>query len=92
MIGLVSFGRIVYDELGTDNFLFFYLSAAFFSSYTSWIWKLVSSRAAVFSLGASGAVYAVMALAALINPNLRISIIFFPFASFNARWCFAERP
>ncbi|CBK21905.2 uncharacterized protein [Blastocystis hominis] len=67
MIGLLSFAPLVRNKLGTDHFMFFYLSSCFFSSYCSWIWRCVRLRSAVSSLGASGAVYAVTALAAFFH-------------------------
>lgn len=84
MIALMSFAPIVRNRLGTDHFFFFYLSSCFFSSYCSWIWRCFGSRSLISSLGASGAVYSVAALAATMEPSLSLSFIFFPFISFNA--------
>ena len=84
MICLVSFGKGVHNKLDTDHFWFFYLSAALFSSYSSWIKKIIFNSSFVGSLGASGAIYAVMGLAMSINPDLRVSLIFLPFFSVNA--------
>lgn len=84
MIGLLSFAPIARNRLGTDHFFFFYLSSCFFSSYCSWIWRCFGARSFISSLGASGAVYSVAALAATMEPSLSLSFIFFPFVSFNA--------
>ena len=85
MIGLVSFGRIVYNMLGTEQFTAFFLSAGDFSSYCSWMLKFLLGTTSVASLGASGAVYAVMALALRYNPNISVSLIFLPFLPIAGR-------
>ena len=84
MIGFLSFAPLVRNRLGTDHFYFFYLSSCFFSSYCSWIWRCFGARSFISSLGASGAVYSVAALAATMEPSLSLTFIFFPFVSFNA--------
>ncbi|KAK8805867.1 hypothetical protein WA158_002523 [Blastocystis sp. Blastoise] len=79
MIGLYSFGSIVFDKMGTDHFYAFYLSSAFVSGLASYLAKFVFHTVGIASLGASGAVYAISTYAMMERPDLRVSLIFLPF-------------
>ena len=79
MIALVSFGRFAYNRLGNEQFHAFYLSAGIFSSYMSYMYKYLVRATMIGSLGASGAVYAVMAFAIKEYPELSVSLLFLPF-------------
>lgn len=85
MVGLVSFGRLVVNELGTEQFYAFYLSSGMIASYVSYLAKFALKTTAVASLGASGAVYAVSALAIRAMPDISISFIFLPFIPLSGR-------
>lgn len=79
MIALYSFGRVLHERMGREQFMAFYLSSGLVSSAGS---HLVRSyrQDLVRSLGASGAVFGVAAGCAH-NPDLRVSLIFLPFLS-----------
>ena len=79
MIGLVSFGRFIVSDLGNEQFYAFYLSSGMIASYVSYLAKFLLKTTSVASLGASGAVFAVTALAIRSMPNISVSLIFLPF-------------
>lgn len=85
MIGLLSFGRLVVNDLGKEQFYAFYLSAGMVASYISYLAKFAFKTTAIASLGASGAVYAVAALAIRSMPDLSVSLIFLPFLPISGR-------
>lgn len=79
MLALYSFGRMLHEKMGREQFLAFYLSAGLAASAGSHIVR--SLRADLTkSLGASGAVFGVAAGCAH-QPNVRVSLIFVPFVS-----------
>lgn len=79
MIALYSFGRVLHERMGREQFIAFYLSSGLASSAGS---HLVRAYRQDFtqSLGASGAIFGVAAGCAH-NPDLRVSLIFLPFFS-----------
>ena len=79
MIGLVSFGRFIVSDLGNEQFYAFYLSSGMIASYVSYLAKFLLKTTSVASLGASGAVFAVTALAIRSMPDISVSLIFLPF-------------
>lgn len=80
MVGLWSFGRVVHDTLGREQFLAMYLSAGIGANVVSHVCSLAlrQSRQLVPSLGASGAIYGLVASTAVLYPNSSISLIFLP--------------
>nr|KAJ3419170.1 hypothetical protein HK105_007314 [Polyrhizophydium stewartii] len=83
MIALNGFFNFVQlsQRMSPEEAVFFYTSAAVTASFGSHlVTKLmpVAMRAGAASLGASGAVWAVLAAATSINPEMRASIIFIP--------------
>ncbi|PJF18623.1 hypothetical protein PSACC_01565 [Paramicrosporidium saccamoebae] len=79
MIALYSFGRMLHEKMGREQFLAFYLSAGLASSAGSHMVRSIRGDFAK-SLGASGAVFAVAAGCAH-QPDVRVSLIFLPFVS-----------
>ena len=84
MICLHSFMRPTVHELGKEQFLGVYLSAGVFSSLASMIYKVGSRKAGSHSLGASGAIMAVLGMFATIHPDSNLQIILLPFFTFTA--------
>ena len=89
MFALVSFGTMVELVWGPQRFLFFYLFCGFGATALDLgvkYWQISNGSLPIeyvnemSSLGASGCIYGVMAAAAMIAPNSRMSIIFLPFS------------
>ncbi|KAF1802686.1 hypothetical protein FB192DRAFT_1379301 [Mucor lusitanicus] len=80
MVGLWSFGRVVHDTLGREQFVAMYLSAGIGANVVSHACSLAlrNSRPLLPSLGASGAIYGLVASTAVLYPNSSISLIFLP--------------
>ena len=79
MAGLLSFGPILENELGSGHFLAFYLSSATFSSLFSQCYKRFRGIP-MPSVGASGAIFSILG-ALISNPRISVAPIFFPFLS-----------
>jgi membrane associated rhomboid family serine protease len=80
MVGLWSFGKVIHDTLGREQFLAMYLSAGIGANVVSHVCSLAlrQSRPLLPSLGASGAIYGLVASTAVLYPNSSISLIFLP--------------
>ncbi|KAI8324149.1 rhomboid-domain-containing protein [Martensiomyces pterosporus] len=78
-IALVSFGTAVADAMGAEQFTAFYLSAGVASSLVSHVLAPLRPALILPSLGASGAVYAVVGATMMMYPNAKIALIFLPF-------------
>ncbi|KAI9247823.1 hypothetical protein BY458DRAFT_526877 [Sporodiniella umbellata] len=80
MVGLWSFGRVVHDYFGREQFIAMYLSAGISANVVSHMCHLAlrNSRPLCPSLGASGAIYGLVASTAVLHPNSSISLIFLP--------------
>lgn len=83
MYVLQSFSHGAMGYLGQEQFLALYLSAGVFSSFTSYLHKVVVSQPG-FSLGASGAIMAILAFVCTQYPDTRLSILFLPQFTFTA--------
>jgi len=81
MLALWSFGGILHDCLGREQFLAFYTTAGLAASMGSHLYK-AWQRDAARSLGASGALFGVAGACAHI-PDVKVSLIFLPFHSFS---------
>jgi membrane associated rhomboid family serine protease len=94
-VAFVSFGSLVCDTVGREHFISLYISAACVTSLASATATqfLVSRRIYDYShltrgtLGASGVIYAMLGISALIYPDMRIGIILLPF-SFPVKYAF----
>ncbi|KAJ2702674.1 hypothetical protein FB645_004209 [Coemansia sp. IMI 203386] len=78
-IALVSFGTSLADIMGPEHFTAFYLSAGVFSSLASHLLSPLRPALILPSLGASGAVYAVVGSVMMLFPHSKIALIFLPF-------------
>lgn len=83
MFVLHSFTHGTVAALGKEQFLALYLSAGVFSSLASYFYKAVIGTAGL-SLGASGAIMAVLAYVCTQYPDTQLSIILLPMWTFSA--------
>ncbi|XP_046393870.1 presenilins-associated rhomboid-like protein, mitochondrial [Ischnura elegans] len=83
MYVLHSFSTGAVASLGKEQFLGFYLSAGVISSFTSYLHK-VSIASNSLSLGASGAIMAILGYVCTVHPDTKLGIIFLPMYSFSA--------
>ncbi|KAJ2796314.1 hypothetical protein H4R21_004766 [Coemansia helicoidea] len=88
MFALVSFGTSVADAMGAEHFLAFYLSAGVASSLASHLLAPLRPALILPSLGASGAVYSVIAATAMLFPDAQVALIFLPFMPFTVSQAF----
>jgi rhomboid-like protein len=82
MYVLRSFSGAV-NTLGYEQYIAMYLSAGILSSFTSYAFKVLT-KSPGFSLGASGAIMAVLAYVCAQHPNSKLQIIFIPDFQFSA--------
>lgn len=83
MYVLWTFSSGIVSLLGKEQFLAFYASAGVISSMMSYVCKTASGRFHP-SLGASGAVMAVLAAVCTKVPDAKLSILFLPMVTFTA--------
>jgi membrane associated rhomboid family serine protease len=74
MLALFLFGYQVEREMGSSEFLLFYLVCGMFAGMLSFLFYLFTGAAYVLLLGASGAIFAVQLAFAVLRPN---AIIYF---------------
>ncbi|ORZ10437.1 hypothetical protein BCR42DRAFT_333649 [Absidia repens] len=81
MIGLWSFGGLVHDYLGRQQFLALYMTTGIGANMASHVLSLAfrRSRPLLPSLGASGAIYGLLSGTAYLEPQASVSLIFLPF-------------
>lgn len=75
MVGLFIFGTQVEQEMGSWEFLLFYLLTGVLAGVFSYVIYVFSGSLFVFLLGASGALYGVMLAFATYYPNARIYLL-----------------
>ena len=85
MFVLWSFAPLIHSMLGSEQFVAFYLTGGVTSSLFSYLFK-TATGSLVGSLGASGALLAVLAACCIENPDARLGIIFLPFFTFAAKY------
>lgn len=69
LIALLVFGRIVERSVGTREFLLYYFLTGILAGIAAYFFSVLSNSYYVVVLGASGAIYAVMLLFAVLLPN-----------------------
>lgn len=74
MLTLLIFGITIERAIGSKEFLLFYIVVGVLSGVTSYIWYWVSGSYLSFLLGASGAVYGVLLMYAVLFPQSKIFI------------------
>lgn len=83
MYVLYSFMPAAITSMGKEQFLATYFSAGVVSSFASFFYKVVTSQPGL-SLGASGAIMAVLSYVCIQYPDTQLSIIFLPMYTFAA--------
>lgn len=83
MYVLHSFSNAGVLSLGKEQFLGVYLSAGVIASLSSILYKTVTSKAGL-SIGASGAIMAIVAYVCVKYPDTQLSILFLPMLNFSA--------
>ncbi|XP_071455331.1 presenilin-associated rhomboid-like protein, mitochondrial [Hetaerina americana] len=83
MYVLHSFSSGAVASLGKEQFLGLYLSAGVISSFTSYLHKITIASNSL-SLGASGAIMAILGYVCTVHPDTQLGIIFLPMYSFSA--------
>jgi len=84
MFVLWSFAPPIEDMLGKEQFIAFYITGGVFASFASVAYRVAVSNFVGVSVGASGALLAVLALVCIHNPDARLSLVFLPFFTFSA--------
>ncbi|KAI8579594.1 hypothetical protein K450DRAFT_164948, partial [Umbelopsis ramanniana AG] len=81
MMALWSFGGLVHDYLGREQFLAFYLTTGMAASAVSHVFGLSMRRVrpVLPSLGASGAIYGCLSATAMLYPDASVYVVFLPF-------------
>ncbi|KAJ2443900.1 hypothetical protein GGF42_006482 [Coemansia sp. RSA 2424] len=87
-IGLVSFGAAAANAMGVEQFTAFYLSAGVISGLASHLLSPLRPALIMPSLGASGAVYAVVGASMMLAPDSKIALIFLPFVPISISQAF----
>lgn len=75
MYVLWSFAPVITQILGKEQFVATYLTAAVVSSFASYVYK-IARRSKVPSLGASGAIMALIGIVCINYPSARLSVAF----------------
>ncbi|XP_029372910.1 presenilins-associated rhomboid-like protein, mitochondrial isoform X2 [Echeneis naucrates] len=83
MYVLWSFSTTAVSMLGREQFLAVYLSAGVVSTFISYVGKMATGRFGP-SLGASGAIMAILAAVCTKMPESKLAIIFIPMFTFTA--------
>ncbi|KAJ1680425.1 hypothetical protein EV182_000006 [Spiromyces aspiralis] len=79
MVALLSFSKAVGPLMGAEQFTAFYLSSGVLASLTSHLGAGVLRSTILPSLGASGAIYALLGATMMYYPHSKVSLIFLPF-------------
>ncbi|KAF5287559.1 hypothetical protein FQA39_LY15888 [Lamprigera yunnana] len=83
MYVLHSFSTGAVATLGKEQFLALYLSAGVFSSFASYFYKALIKQPGL-SLGASGAIMAILGYVCTQYPETKLGVIFLPILTFSA--------
>ena len=76
MFALIMFGRTLERSLGTREFLLFYFLCGILGGVVSYLFYLLQGVTNVAIMGASGSIYALLFLCAVIFPNARLLLFF----------------
>lgn len=76
MLALAMFGQIIERSLGSREFLLFYLLCGFLGGVLSYLFFVLQGTTHAVIMGASGSIYAVLFLAAVLFPRLEMLFFF----------------
>lgn len=77
MLGLMMFGQLVERAVGTREFLLFYFVCGVLGGIISYLFYMLQGMLAAVIIGASGSIYALLFLAAVLFPQARVLLFFF---------------
>ncbi len=77
MFALIMFGRILERSLGTREFLLFYFLCGILGGIISYVFYVIQGSIGVAVMGASGCIYALLFLCAVLFPQARLLLFFF---------------
>jgi len=85
MWSLFSFGEDIHRRLGRYRFLAFYISSGMVGNLFSVLLRMMNRSNSSVSYGSSGAIYGIMTLFALFNPDVSTSFWMIPFIQIPAQ-------
>ena len=77
MFALIMFGRTLERFLGTREFVLFYFLCGILGGVISYVFYLVQGVTGIAVMGASGSIYALLFLCAVLFPSARLLLFFF---------------
>ena len=77
MFALIMFGRTLERFLGTREFVLFYFLCGILGGILSYVFYVVQGITGIAMMGASGSIYALLFLCAVLFPNARLLLFFF---------------
>ncbi|MBP5161944.1 MAG: rhomboid family intramembrane serine protease [Spirochaetales bacterium] len=77
MFALIMFGRTLERFLGTKEFVLFYFLCGILGGILSYVFYVVQGITGIAMMGASGSIYALLFLCAVLFPNARLLLFFF---------------
>jgi len=76
MLALIMFGQLVEREVGTREFLLFYFVCGILGGVISYIFYILQGTLSAVIVGASGSIYALLFLSAVLFPQARVLFFF----------------
>lgn len=76
MLALLMFGRVLERMLGTREFLLFYFLCGILGGVVSYVFYLIRGAQLMVVMGASGSIYAMLFLSAVLFPTSRVLLFF----------------
>lgn len=77
MFALIMFGRVLERTLGTREFLLFYFLCGILGGVINYVFYVIQGSLGVAIMGASGCIYALLFLCAVLFPTARLLLFFF---------------
>ena len=78
MLALLMFGRVIERMIGTREFLLFYFLCGILGGVISYVFYLIQGAQYILVMGASGSIYALLFLSAVLFPSSRILLFIIP--------------
>lgn len=77
MLGLIMFGQLIEKAVGTREFVLFYFVCGVLGGVISYLFYMLQGMLGAVVIGASGSIYALLFLAAVLFPQARVLLFFF---------------